>query len=339
MGIIKTIPAGSPYHPSFNDVGTVSNHSGNTFEVSGITFTKIRLALGVSSTNLGDLSLSNAINMFALFRPDKLPPHSAGEFGGYNHQAKPPTHFVGKVSSITVNLDNTNKIMIPITLDRGERPPYMNNPAAQWEYVNVEIKNIGGSTIINENLVANAIGPSNSVYTPSHVFEIQLPANDKYTINVSVKGYYSTGSSNISEIEDTHPNIAINVEPNYILVFYNTTDLWQVPSTMKHVYQYVGVGFPDQEFTATNNQLYLDNSSAPATVMFTQAFADSIPQTRMINGNYYVYKNSTYLDGGVWRTITFNTDNPLTVGSTFRRGNVWYKVNSIQSGFLVTDLR
>ena len=339
MGIVKTIPAGSPYHPSFNDVGTVSNHSGNTFEVSGISSTEIRTALGLSSTSLGDLSESSAINMFALFRPDKLSPHNAGEFGGYNHQAKPPTSFVGKVSSIHVNLDNTNKVMIPITLDRGERPPYMNNAAAQWEYVNVEIKNVGGSTTINQNLVANAIGPSNSVYTPSHIFEIALPDNDKYTLNVSVKGYYSTGASNISEIEDTHPNIAINVEPNYILVSYSTSTFWQVPSTMKHVYQYTGVGFPDQEFTATNNQLYLDSSSAPAAVMYSQAFKDSVPATRMIGGNYYVYKNSTYLDGGVTRTLTFDTENPLSVGSTFRRGNVWYKVNSIQGGFLVAFLR
>lgn len=76
MGIIKTIPAGSPYHPSFNDVGTVSNHSGNTFEVSDIDISSISKAIGHSSGDIGILCTSNNINMYALFRPNKLAPYN-----------------------------------------------------------------------------------------------------------------------------------------------------------------------------------------------------------------------------------------------------------------------
>lgn len=338
MGIIKTIPAGSPYHPSFNDVGTVSNHSGNTFEVSDIDISSISKAIGHSSGDIGILCTSNNINMYALFRPNKLAPYNFEDWGGYNHEAKAPTHFVGKVSLITLSLDSTKKITLPISLDRGERPPYLDNAAAQWNYVNINVKNVGGSVTINKSLVANAIGPSNGSYNPSHVIELTLPDNDFYNLTLSVEGFYSTGSSNIKPIEDTHPNISLTIAPQYILVSFSTSTFWQVPSTMRHIYQYTGIGFPDQEFTATNNQLFLDNSSAPSSVMYSQAFRDSIPATRLINGNYYVYKNSTYLDSGVWRTITFDTTNPLSVGSTYRKGNVWYKVNSIQSGYLVAQM-
>lgn len=338
MGIIKTIPAGSPYHHTFNDVGIVSNVSENTFEVSDISISSIKEAIGHSSNDIGTLCTSDNINMYALFRPNKLAPYNFGDWGGYNHEAKEPTRFTGKVSSLTFNLDSTKKITLPISLDRGERPPYLDNPAAQWEYVNINVKNVGGSVTINESLVANAIGISNSVYEPSHLIELTLPDNDFYNLTISVEGFYSTGSSNIKPIEDTHPNISLTIEPQYILVSFSTSTFWQVPSTMKHIYKYTGTGGSDQEFTATNNQLFLDNSSAPSSVMYSQAFKDSVPETKLINGNYYIYAHSTYLDDGVWRNMTFDTTNPLSVGSTYREGNVWYRVNDIQSGYLVAQV-
>jgi hypothetical protein len=334
--ITKTIPAGSPYRHLNNDIGTVTDVVGNTFKVSDIRVSDIANTIGSSSRNIGVLSSSDNINMYALFRPNKQPPYRFGDWAGYNHQAVAPTHYLTKTSTQIFNLDDNNEIEIPIQLNRGERPPSLDTDGCTWDYVKVQISNVGGSVEINEYLVANAIGESNGSYTPSHLIKVRFPSNDPYSVTVSVQAYYSTSSgTNIKPIEDTHPNMVLTIKPKYNYITISTSSYIQLSQIQHH---YIYGSNPPYVIDASNTDIRVDNVSAPSSVIFTTAFRDSIANTISSGGYTYQYSYSSYWDSSanVRRILTFNKEGDLSAGSTYKKGSFWYYVNSVQDGYLAS---
>lgn len=340
MALQRVIPTGSPYNHVNSDIGIVSNYNANTktFDISNITITNIRNVLGENTNNIGLLCKSPNVNQWALFRPTGNSPYNMGDFGGYNHQAVAPTHYLSKSSAQTFTLDDNNEIEIAIQLNRGERPPDLDNPGCTWDNVKVQINNVGGSVAINKYLVANAIGVSNGSYTPSHLIKVPFPSNDPYTVTISIEAYYSTSSgTNIKPIEDTHPNMVLTIKPKYTYITISTSGYIQLSQIQHH---YIYGSNPSYVVNASNTDLRSDSIAAPSSVIFTPAFRDSIASTVYHDGSYFYYSYTSYWDSSanVRRTLTFNKEGDLIAGSTYKKGGVWYYVSSVQNGYLASKV-
>lgn len=214
MGIVKTIPTGSNYNPSSataTGIGTVSNVTTTSFEVSNITIPQIAASIGSSAMDLTTLSTSANINQWALYRPDKATPHGIDEWAGYNKNAKPPSYFYYKDSSISAGKTSTFLISFAATLARGERLPLNNSSASYWNYVRAK-------AVINDttnNRTLTAYSSIQAITQGITTFNITYTDNNRYDFsgNVTISAEYvdSAGGLVHGQIEDTSYNIPISV--------------------------------------------------------------------------------------------------------------------------------
>ena len=348
MSKLVTIPIGSPYIPQNGDIGTYSNYVANeglpfasvirTFEINDITITRIRQVLGnpvdAQGNPITDVSLlcSHAnINMWALFKPNKVSPFRIGDFAGYNHTAGAPTHFIGKTTIMTFNLNINKTFDIPFLLNRGERPPSWTNPATTWDLVKVSILTLSGDLSVNTYKVATVYGESVGNTTPQHIISITPPTNDYYSFVISVIAHYvNTGYGNEAVIEDTHPNITINVSPYFIYKTLNTSEM-SSSATIRHRYEYTA-GEP--QFVYDSAIIYIDNLDAPSISMVPSTYPNTIANTIQYNGNTLPYATTEFNRMGVWKTLSMYKGSGNTVGMEYKANDIWYKISSIQSGYL-----
>ena len=349
MSKLVTIPIGSPYIPQNGDIGTYSNYIANeglpfasvirTFEINDITITRIRQVLGnpvdAQGNPITDVSLlcSHAnINMWALFRPNKVSPFKIGDFAGYNHTAGAPTHFIGKTTSMTFNLDINKKFAIPFLLNRGERPPSWTDPATMWEWVKVSVATVSGDLYVNTYKVASVYGESVGNTTPQHIIEITPPANDYYLFTISVIAHYvETGYANIKQIEDSHPNITITVTP-YFIYRDLTTNGMDSTASIRHRYEY-SAGAPQFVYDY-GTIIYIDNKDQPSISMVPSTYPNTIADTITYNGYTLPYGVTEFNNNGTWVTLSMYKGSGNSVGLEYKSNGIWYKIRSIQSGYL-----
>lgn len=229
-----TVPTGSPYTATDSDIGVIIGIKPNYYgTISSIS--QIKTVLGSSSSDSATLCKHININKWALFRPDSfmtsefpydifLPvggvnsPYRLGDFAGYNHQAKPPTHFTSVISA--EEIEEFDTLIIQCDLGRGERLPIP--VMASWDNVKVifcdEYDNELNSKIVSVGI--DGIGACTGYYYPSSWGEKVL----------KIKAYYYTDAYN-SLIEDGIKEITVTVLPLQI-----TAKFWSCSADAVNVF-------------------------------------------------------------------------------------------------------
>lgn len=341
MSKLLTIPAGSPYITGLSNIGVITNYivpnpnippteQDRTFNASDVSMPNVASLLRDSSCDLESLCKSNKINPFALFRPNKQSPFRLDDFLGYNHDALPPTYFVGKQSSMTINLTSSRKIIFPFFLTRGERPPYMDDVATTWDRVKVIVKKTSGDININHYVVAKVINISVDA-TPQHIIEVYAPSNDYYKLTLSVEAFYCEGGyANIRPIEDTHPNIILQIIPYFINMYLRIAQMGSSGSVRHHYSD--GQHTPTYEYAS--GVVYIDNSYMPVFSLVTPTIKNSIKTSVYYNGYYLPYSYTDCLTDGVWRIIGQLNNSGLAIGDKYKSlTGIWYNIAEIEPGY------
>lgn len=247
----QTIPAESPYDVVNNDIGTVVaiDEVNRTFDVAGIGLYEIRDVLGESTDGLIELCTSNKINPWALFRPDGSAPYEIFDFAGYNHEAYPTTHFNTKTSTAW-NATKASNLVIAKGFDivKGEKPP---TGSRSWSYVRVKV--VLTDTLNNRTLTfysaVQAVGSSPSTFIATYTDSINGAVQGSAVVTAEYVD--STGSIVYGEIEDTYPEISVNIGGYYVTLA--AAEFASNPPTGAVRWYYVQANTPPY-----NNLTYID---------------------------------------------------------------------------------
>lgn len=219
MTLQKVIPTGSIYNPTNSDIGIVSNYDANTrtFDISNITTTNIRNVLGEITNNVGLLCESPNVNQWALFRPIGTSPYNMGDFGGYNHQAKPPTYFNNPYTTLNSVWGQTGgvySVQLHFNLRRGERWP-LNLDYESWGRVKVKVtfKPTGYPEVVFWSAMEDV---QNLSIGTTHQVNIEY-SNITISGVIFVEAWYCNEAENpIQLIEGTHNDFTFTISRNTV---------------------------------------------------------------------------------------------------------------------------
>lgn len=323
MALTKTIPTDSPYSPGNSDVGDVSITGSYTFDVTNIGLEEIRIVLGDSDANLGSLCTSPNVNEYALFRPDGTTPYKAGDFGGYNHEANPPTYFYNKpTSTIITTIDSSNNINLGVIVKKGERPPELNNSNYDWDYIQLDTSTWDGNS---EHVTTNT--SATGAYDNT-VVTIDVGSNDPCTFKALVKAYYtsSTYLMRYDEIEDTYPELTIDARPVYNDAPSTLTlATYEWPEVRHYFYN---SSTDTWSYQTPTWPAYSEDQYSAETGIIDDAFEEVWNYT--INYAYSVFRNGS----GDYYKLSLYSGNFYTAGHTYKLGGDWYEVDSVETGYI-----
>lgn len=214
----KSITKLPDYAVANNQVGTLTQVSGNTFEGTVAGISQIISAIGASIANLYGLVASSLVNKWAAYKPGYISasgspydtytyvrPSSGlkiGDWIGYNHNAKPPVHYANSIPS-TYEVEQGEWGQIDIQLARGEMNPC--GGSSDKNYVDVQLQYNGG--IVQHNRISiPAVG---SLITTSFYQQIIAAG----TLSIKPVYYFDNYGSytDLAIIEDGVKNVSISV--------------------------------------------------------------------------------------------------------------------------------
>ena len=217
----KTITTPPDYDITKNQCGTLTLVSGNTYDGSGVTISQIKAALTDTSNASSVLCSSPKINKWAAFKPGHwvlsgglpytiftwqapLSNFRLGDFIGYNHNAKPPVHYMNDIPS-TLNVEEFSNCVIGVYLERGEAEP-VNSGCFKTQ---VDIQVIRSEVTVNDRI---SVPPLPSYYFKEILF--QPKANETVIIRPVYYTPIGGGSfQDMSYIEDGQRSVNIVMIP------------------------------------------------------------------------------------------------------------------------------
>lgn len=335
MGKLCKIPHGS--NAGMGDIGDRSNLQDivgdpvyfRSFDVSKIDVSDIRNVLGESQDAIKYLCMSNKVNPWALFRPEKssLVPGNAGDFAGYNHNAYPTTYFYeygGKSATWVYNSGRGLYLAsIPIYVRRGERPPNLNgNINCSWSYVRFKI-------YVPSTGVTFWTPTATSVPVDYSAIQVEITSATLTTVNwlnCEITGYYTSSTGVVIQaIEAVHPTVTISI--GQALTPISVTNVNDYAFTFSEIRHY----FVSQYNVAQVGMPILLSGSAPLN--WLGGIQTPATSPIIINGStaFYTYSEGYIASTGkYWR---FGLQLNMGVSDIFTRYGVNYQVTTLPAGY------
>jgi len=207
------------YKVAANQCGTMTHVIDNQYWVFEINISQMRVALGVTTNDLGALCTSENINKWAQYKPGAwggmtdymaalfewvLPVNNfrLGDFIGYNHNAKPPVYYAETLPE-SIQVEIYDLAVIHVHLARGEAAPVAKAIGAVKTQLDVQTTWAG--TLTHHRISVPSYG--------DEMITIEIPV--EYNLNLDIKPFYYTLEGpgeylEVSAIEDGFRRVALS---------------------------------------------------------------------------------------------------------------------------------